>query len=86
VTEDKFAEALAELAVTAYRGEPPVHVLKALGVVVATALKHGTVTLTKKRAARVKPKSSPANGHSGPDATAPERSPLNGHSVPDATA
>jgi glucose-6-phosphate isomerase len=59
-TLEQLAKALAELAVKAYRGKPPpTNVLKALGVLVATASKSGTVAEPKKPASHKRKK---ANG------------------------
>ena len=69
MTEEQLAEALAELAVAAYRGKPPTNVLKALGVIVAMATKGKAVAPSKKR---IRATRRNLNGHLDGTATAPE--------------
>jgi hypothetical protein len=85
VTEDKLAEALAELAVAAYRGKPPARVLKALGTIVALATKgraeapseapskeEAPSEAPSKKRARATTKRNSLNGHLGNGAAAPD--------------
>jgi hypothetical protein len=60
VTRDELAEALATLAVQAYRGKPPDNVLEALGVIVRLATEAKAVTPAKRASTRRMAK---ANGH-----------------------
>ena len=46
MSDEELAEALAELAVQAYRGKPPAKVLKALGELVRLAVERKTVKAT----------------------------------------